>query len=526
MLVKNNALLMRVNDPGVIVDALPQAKILNFRGQEIVAVRHSLDAARVLNNLGLNAPSPILHGDYEFTGRYTPFEKQLLTAQFFTLHNRAYCFSQMRTGKTGAALWASDYLLNIGEVKRVLVVSPLTVTDVWVNEAFSIVPHRSIAQLLGSQDKRIRLANEPTSYSIINFDGLRTLYHEEYYPKSKRVKRRWSDLEGLYDLIIVDEAEAYCNPQTWRWKALRQLITPETKLWMMTGTPNPNAPTDSYGLVKLMHPERVPASYKLFEESMMRPVGPYKKVPRDGAVDAAYALMQPAIRFRRDECTDLPTTTSPRHCEMSKTQQKVFDDVRAKMRHEDEDVEITAVNAAVKLLKLQQIMCGVVKDDNGEPVELNPKHRLELVEHLIKEAAAKTVVFVPFKPVMRMVSEYLISKGITSEVMNGDNTKQQRTDILRRFTNSADPHVLVAHPKVAAHGIDLTVADTFIWYAPVFSTGQYEQANARGEGPKKSRPVGIYHIGCHPVEWKIYDVLAKKADLQSSLLDLYQSVFD
>ena len=526
MLVKNNALLMQVSNPLIVTDALPQAKILNFKGRDIVAVRHSLDAAKVLNNLGLNAPSPILHGAYEFTGRYTPFEKQLLTAQFLTLFNRAYCFNEMRTGKTGAALWASDYLLNIGEVKKVLIVAPLTVTDVWMNEGFSIVPHRSVAQLLGSPDKRIKLAHEPTSYSVINFDGLRTLYHEEYYGKSKRVKRRWSDLDGLYDLIIVDEAEAYCNATTWRWKALRQLIKPETKLWMLTGTPNPNAPTDSYGLVKLMHPERVPASYKLFEESMMRPIGPYKKIPRDGAVEAAYALMQPAIRFRRDECKDLPTTVSPRTCEMTAAQKKVFDDVKSKMRHEDDDTEISAVNAAVKLIKLQQIMCGVVKDDDGNPVELNPKHRLELVEHLVREADAKTVIFVPFKHAMHMISNYLHSKGISNEVINGDCSKDQRRDILRRFTNSADPHVLVAHPKVTAHGVDLTVADTFIWYAPVFSTGQYEQANARGEGPKKTRPVGIYHIGCHPLEWRIYDALTKKLDLQASLLDLYKSVFD
>lgn len=526
MLVKNNALVMRVNDPAPILDALPQAKLVMFGTNELVVVKHTLDVARVLNNLGLNAPSPILHGHYDFPGRYTPMEKQLLTASFLTLNSRAYCFNQMRTGKTAAALWASEFLVKEGKIKRILIVSPVDVMPVWESEGFSTVTHRDFTRLVGSADKRIKLANEPTTYSVINFDGLRSLYHEEYYGNTKRVKKRWHDLEGMYDLIIVDEAEAYCNATNWRWKALNCLVKPETWLWMLTGTPTPNAPTDAYGLVKLMHPHKVPASFKLFEEQMMRPVGPYKKVPREGAVEAVQALMQPAIRFMRDECADLPTTTSNRQCDMTAEQKRVFDDLKAKMRHEDEETEITAVNAAVKLVKLQQVMCGVVKDDDGNAVELNPKHRLEAVEHLVRGGEAKAVIFVPFKASMYMISNYLASKGITNEVINGDISKTKRIEIVGRFRNSIDPHVLIAHPKVAAHGQDFTVADTFIWYGPTFSSGQYEQACARGEGAKKTRPVGIYHIGCHPVEWKIYEATAAKMHGQSGLLDMYHSVFD
>lgn len=530
MLVRNNALLMSVADSAPILAALPQAKLLNFKGKNIVAVRHTLDAAKVLNNLGLDAPSPILHGDYTFPGRYTPMEKQLLTAQFLTLHNRAYVFNQMRTGKTASALWASDYLLNIGRVRKVLIVSPVSVMDVWTQEGFSSVTHRSLTQLIGSAAKRVMLAGLNTDYSIINFDGLSSLYHEEYYKdkagnNTKRVKRRWSDLDGMYDLIIVDEADAYCNATNLRWKALNQLVKPDTILWLLTGTPTPNAPTDAYGLIKLVAPSKVPDSFVLFEENLMKKAGPYKKVPRDGAWEAVNALMQPAVRFKRAECT-LGTTISDYHTEMTDVQLKVFTDLKNKMYHEDQETEITAVNAAVKLIKLQQVMCGVVKDDEGNPVELQPTKRLKDMLALIQHADTKSVVFVPFKASMYMIQNFLASKGITSEVINGDVSKAERGRIITAFKSSADPHVLIAHPKVAAHGLDLTAADVFIWFAPTFSTLQYEQANARGEGPNKTRPIGIYHMGCHPVEWAIYEVLKGKVSMQSKMLDLYDSVFN
>lgn len=514
---------MAVDNPAPILRAIPKAKHLILKGKNIVAVKHTLDTARVLSNLGLDAPSPVLHGDYDFPGRYTPKPKQLSTVDFFTKYNRAYCFNEMRTGKTSAALWAADYLKRKGEVKRVLVVSPLTVMEVWTNEGFAVLPHRSVVELVGSKEKRIELAKQDSDFCVINFDGLRSLYHEETYPNSRRVKRRWSDLEGIFDLIIVDEADAYCNATNIRWKALNQLIKPETKVWLLTGTPINNAPTDAYGLLRLIQSGKVPPSFKLFEETLMKSVGPYKKVPLPGAVDTVFELMQPAVRFTREESA-FPTTYQNRHAVMSKEQEKVFADLKEKMAHETEEVEITAQNAAVKLIKLQQIMCGVVKDDDGQTVELAPKNRLEVLERLVVEAGAKAVVFVPFIGAMHLVQNYLTSKGISSEIINGEVPKPQRKEILNRFKKNLEPRVLIAHPKVAAHGLDLTVADTFIWYAPTFSVSQYAQANARGEGHNKSMPVGIYHIACHPVEWRIYEVLKGKMNLQDELLNLYDAV--
>lgn len=414
------------------------------------------------------------------------------------------------TGKTAAALWATEYLRARGIVKNILVICPLSVMDVWTSEIFSVLPHWSSTQLIGKRERRVDLL-EDTNFGIINYDGLVSIQKEV---------AKWNP-----DLVIVDEASAYCNPRTKRHAALRAILRPTARLWMLTGTPIANAPTDAYGLIKLINPSCIPPSFKLFQETLMRKFGPYKWVPRAGAEAKVFELMQPAIRFSKKDCLDLPPITfNHRRCEMSKKQLEVFVDVKSEMKHEDQESgsEIKAVNAAVKLIKLQQIMCGVVKDTDGNPLELDPKERLELIKELVSEAEAKVIIFVPFIHAMHLVQNYL-AKDYQTELVNGAVSKANRDDIFRRFQQDDKLKVLIAHPKVAAHGLNLTAANTIIWYAPIFSIDQYTQANARIERTGQKLSMSIYNISCHPVETAIYALLRARESLQARVLDLYDT---
>ena len=93
------------------------------------------------------------------------------------------------------------------------------------------------------------------TYVIINYDGVEIV--------SDAVAN------GGFDLIIVDEATHYKNPQTKRWKTLNALMTPEKWLWMMTGTPAAQSPVDAYGLAKLVNPAAVPRFGGSFRDQVM-----------------------------------------------------------------------------------------------------------------------------------------------------------------------------------------------------------------------------------------------------------------
>ena len=81
---------------------------------EMVKLATYSDAASVTP---MQFPSPMTR-DYKWPGIYRPFSHQVTTASFLSLRPRAFCFNEAGTGKTSAAIWAADYLMNIGQVKR------------------------------------------------------------------------------------------------------------------------------------------------------------------------------------------------------------------------------------------------------------------------------------------------------------------------------------------------------------------------------------------------------------------------
>ena len=93
----------------------------------------------------IKVPSPIAR-DYKWPGMYTPMDHQRDTARFLSLHRRAFCFNEAGTGKTSAAIWAADYLMNQGLVKRVLVICPLSIMQsAWQADLFKTAMHRTCA---------------------------------------------------------------------------------------------------------------------------------------------------------------------------------------------------------------------------------------------------------------------------------------------------------------------------------------------------------------------------------------------
>jgi len=190
--VVKNHLVLRSENVGQLRAVFPRLKEATIGGESFVAVPHTLESARVLNNLGYQAPSPI-RSQYEWPGRYTPRWYQVDTSEFFTLNMRCYCLSAMRTGKTLSALWAADYLRQAGKVKRTLIVAPLsTLWDVWQTNIFESFPLRTFAVLHGDRKKRLALLAQPYDFYIVNHHGVRLLEQE--------LKAR-SDI----NLIIIDE---------------------------------------------------------------------------------------------------------------------------------------------------------------------------------------------------------------------------------------------------------------------------------------------------------------------------------
>ena len=257
---KARAIALKLNNPEKVLSCIPSAQTYEVRGVPLVITPHKLEEVKILNNIGIKAPSPILHY-YNWPGRFTPYDHQKDTAAFLTLNSKALVLNEIGTGKTQSALWAADYLLTIKKVRKVLILSPLsTLERVWGDGIFTGLVHRKFVVLHGTAARRVKLLNTDVEFYIINHDGFGIIADK---------------CRGMFDLVIVDEAAVLRNSATNRFKIFKKWVdqNPQARLWLMTGTPTPNAPTDAWALAKLVNSPYCTKTFTSFREQVMMKIG-------------------------------------------------------------------------------------------------------------------------------------------------------------------------------------------------------------------------------------------------------------
>jgi len=511
---ENRALILRTHNPGKYA-VIPNSMDLGAMsdGAHEVAVQWELDAIRVLRNLGVkDAPSPIL-GRYDWPGRYKPFTHQRDTSAFLTLNNRAFVFSEPGTGKTLSAIWAADYLMKIGRVRKVLILCPLSIMQsAWQRDITSSAIHRTVVVCHHvDSDRRVRMVEYDYDFTIVNYDGLPMVV--------KALQKR-----GNVDLVIVDEATGYKNPQTKRWKVLNALLGPETMVWMMTGTPAAQSPVDAYGLAKIVNPSGVPRFQTAWRDTVMRQLTRFKWAPKHNAHELVHKALQPAIRYTKKECLDLPPVlTTTREVPLTPQQDKYYKIIKTQMLAKVAGETISAINAAAVVNKLLQISAGASYSDNHEVVEFDCAPRLHVLKEVLDETPNKTLVFAHYRHSIETIRQYLKEHGVSCDVIHGDIGRTKRNDIFTAFQTKDEPKVLVIQEQAAAHGVTLTAADTVVFWGPVMSVEMYIQCIARTDRiGQVSDHVTVVHIQGSDIERRMFKQLETRVASHDLFVKLYE----
>ena len=524
--INKRYLYTKYEDPELLPTLLKIPGATPVTNQPLVGFPHNIMTLQWLMSLGAqNIPHPIDNPNVfipaRLQGKFDPFDYQMTTARYLTTYQNSWVLNSMGSGKTASCVWGAEFLRATGELGKVVICCPISTVDrVWVKEVFDTYPMRSVGVVMGSKPKKIGVLQQPHDYYVINHDGIKQDYILE------------AVIEMAPTLFLLDEATAFKTMGTARFKALKELCKrlPNMKLIPITATPTPNGPSDMYGIQTLVDPRTVPSSMKSWKSHTMWQVDRYKWVPKKEAPELVKAAMSPAILFKRD---DIPAIGTPVEYEAPLTplQKEVFAQVQEEMVAEykaEKDHTILAVNAAVKMSKLLQICSGNVYDINQDNVVFENKARLNIITQVLNEIGAatqtKAIVFVPFKNAQLQIYKFLQAAGYSPALVNGDTKKSERSEIFRKFEDEDEIRVLVAHPKVAAHGLTLIRASTVIWYGPFFSLELYEQGNGRVARIGQEQDLQLVHIGSHRIEWDVYKTLTEKGDNQNQILKLYEQI--
>lgn len=248
---------------------------------------------------------------------------------------------------------------------------------------------------------------------------------------------------------------------------------------------------------------------------------------KENAVNVVHKALQPAIRFTKEECLDLPPMVYvKRAVEMTRQQKHYYKTLKNKLVMQVAGEEVTAINAAVGMNKLLQIAGGAIYTDGGDTVAFDIKHRYNVLREVIDEANKKVLVFVPFKHTIDVLVDKLRADGITADIIRGNVSAVRRTELFKQFQTTPDPKVLVIQPQSAAHGVTLTAADTVVWWGPTSSLETYAQANARVHRAGQDHKCTVVQLQGSAVEKHVYRLLDARIDVHSEIINLYKNILD
>jgi SNF2 family DNA or RNA helicase len=469
-----------------------------------LVVPHGLRETLMLRHMGWRVPNP-MNLYYDWCGG-RPFAVQRATCDLMTSHERCYVLNSMGTGKTKATLWSYDYLNKQGLCNKMLVVATLsTLNFVWAREAFATLPHRAVKILHGSKKQRVERLAEDADIYVVNHDGLKTI-HAELAARDD------------IDVLCIDELAVFRNNSE-RSKLMRKFAQRFKWVWGLTGRPMPNAPTDVWAQAKIVTPHTVPKFFNQAQQMLMNKLDQYRYIPKPDAVDTAFKMLQPSVRFDLDAVVELPevvyrTIDVPLTPQQTATYAKLAKDFKVML----DNKEITAVNAGVVMSKLLQVSGGWIYTGDKSVVDVEAEPRHQMLVDLIEEAEHKVLIAVPYRHAIEGLSKVLEKAGIEHVCVHGETTK--RDQILNLYQNTSKYKAMLAHPQCLAHGVTLTAADTVIWYLPITSLDIYDQFNARITRVGQKHRQQVLHLQSTIVEKKVYAMLRGKQKIQNALLQL------
>ena len=448
--------------------------------------------------------------------KYKPHDYQKYTTEFILTHPQSAIFLDCGLGKTVITLTALYYLLfDSFEIRKVLVICPLRVGAVWVEE-INKWNHLNILQFavaIGAEAKRKTALMQKADIYIINRENVDWLVNR-------------SGLPFDYDMVVVDELSSFKSHQAKRFKSLMKVRPKVKRIVGLTGTPSANGLMDLWAEFRLLDMGhrlgrfigRYREDYFVPDKRNQQMVFSYK--PKPGAEDAIYRRI-----------SDI--TISMKNTDYLKLPELVMNEVTVKLSDKESDYyqtlqrelvlplkgkEIDAVNAAALSGKLLQMANGAVYDGGGGVVQIHDR-KLDALEDLIEAANGKPVLIA-----------YWFKHDLQRILKRFPAVKLDSTGSIKQWNEGEIP-LAVIHPASAGHGLNLQAGgSTLIWFGLTWSLELYQQTNARLWRQGQKNTVAIHHIITKgTIDEDVMTALQRKDKTQNALIEavkarIYQEV--
>ena len=494
-------------------DSLEEDLISNGQFSDMVSDFSNILESRVWKSQrGTNAVGEMLLQFNPFDTTTMPWNHQVCAHSF--IHGKAGALLAMEMG-TGKTLVAIQRILDL-KPKRTLVVAPLAVCEVWPDEWETHVgesEHQvAVLDAAGSAKRGVQLDHAETMATARGLPLIVVVNYESFWRPSiaKRI------LASDFDLVIYDEAHKLKTPSGKASKFAARLAWMIQNRLGLTGTPLPNNPLDAFGLWRAIDPSLFGTVFAKFRKQYAR-MGGFEGRQVVGWINQdKFKRLMDLLTYRVDiDVLDLPEATDTvRYLELPADAKETYHQLHKTFVADVAGGMVTASNALARLMKLREVTCGFVIDDDGMTQYIHNERQAALEGVLEEIKGEKVVVFCEFKEDVCRIKDACIEMDLAYGEVTGD----QKDTVGGKIPDGVD--VLICNTKSGGLGLNLVAARYAIFYSVGFALSDHLQARRRVHRGGQTRTVTYVHLVAKgTVDEHVYKALRSKKEIIDEILD-------
>jgi SNF2 family DNA or RNA helicase len=336
---------------------------------------------------------------------------------------------------------------------------------------------------------------------------------------------------GGRGLIAIDESTTIKNHKAKRTKALLKIAAGFQYRRLLTGSPITKSPMDIYsqseflrlGLLGFESFYAFQGRYAVINRRTMGAHSFQQIVGFKNLDELTERIDRYSFRVLKKDCLDLPDKIyTVRYIGLTDEQAKMYKSIQetAIVMLESGDL-VTAPAVITQLLRLQQVMSGHLKTDDGDTIYF-PSRRVDALKEILEEHDGKVIIWSRFRydiiQITKVLAETYGEESVASYY--GDTTDDARNDIVKQFQSpDSKLRFFVGNPATAGYGLTLTEADLVVYYANDFNLETRIQSEDRAHRiGQKNNVTYIDMITEGSIDEKIVKSLRDKIDIGAQVL--------
>lgn len=469
-------------------------------------------------------------------------------------HSDIVCIdSDPGTCKTGPYIWAIDKRIQMGIIKKAIVITLAPLKQNVLDEMNIQAPHMN-GTILPNVNTAEKIINK--SYKVKKYNKDYDVYianYESMYSLSRVIP------EDYFQMVVLDECHRIGSPTSRQTKEIMKMFENTPYKVILTGTLHANGLMSFFTPFRFLGPDTVPyARYDEFRSRYMFSVDPdgYVWVPSSGSKQRVQKIVNKiTVAFKKEDCLDLPPLIfDTMKCDLEGDQAKAYKDIKKDFITKVENMcnkcdkkgncdnrcseTIEAKSALTLCWKLQQIAAGFyintmksvdqktgVVHDNSNTIVFNSNPKINLLRQAIDNISEnkKIIIWATRTKALELISNMIRSKYGKETYLTcfgSDNAY----NVVERFRNGKERFV-IANPSKMGVGLNMQFSQYQIFFMNPMSYIQRDQAIGRQHRQGQKERVEVIDLVVRgTIDEGVLSDLKKKNDLNITLSRLARVV--